>query len=1019
MATSIPLGLKQALESGECVLFIGAGIGRHLKGIDGKPAPDGAELSKELAAHFGITPPSENLAKIAQVVEGRKGRQTLEDYLRKRLAKLEPDKELRWLFTLRWRAIFTTNYDSSIQRAYELNEKPLQQPISIASTSDLVSHDPRFEVPIYHLHGALFGGRSKIVITKNDYAHFRDRRHMLFELLKKEFATSNILYIGYSNQDQNWDLILEELTTEFYPKPLPPSYRVSPASDPLDVEILKSKGIETIDCDYEQFADFAALALSDMKVDPDRLKRIQSKVPSHLASAFEKNPAAVARLLSSWVYVNQAPFDEAPNTDTFLKGDRPNWASIAHPDHFTRDIEEDLYDEVLDYVTGSPTRPSVITLLGSAGYGMTTVLMSLAVKFVRENVGPVFMHKPGAQILEGDILFATALFQQPPIILVDDAADSSIQLQSALGNLRGNNRPAVLLLAERLNEWRQSKARIGGKEFLIEALSDTEINRLLDCLARHNALNKLEPLTRELQFAVIKEKHGKELLVAMKEATEGKGFDAIIEDEYRGLSTDLARSAYLAVCCFYQHGAYARDSLLAQLLRTELPEFYEHTKAALDGVVMYDEIDEARSIYGARARHKTIATIVWERCGERAEKDNLLQKAIESINLMYGIDRDVFEKFIRSDRLVDSIRGLDRKTQFFETACKKDPENPYIRQHYARMLSREDKAELALSQIDEGLKLTEKTPTRVLFHTKGVILAQLARTIESEDVARKRLVQSEEAFRRAISLNPRDEYGYQGLAQLCLDWAKRAKTDAESAEYISRAEEIISDGLKRVITRDGLWITSSEIEKWLGDTPGRLKALERAIQANPGNVIARYLLGVAYRKSGRADLSLNVLEPVIKGYPDEFRSFVEYALALLDTGKSLAEAIAVLRISTTFGLGDPRFIATLGGMLFINGEFDEATKVFQESIKREFPATEIHTVHYRPKRKCVNDPYELEGKILIVKPGYSLIEVEGYPKFLCLSSKYAGLQLKPGMKVQFAVEFSAKGAIADRPAIIN
>ena len=160
--------------------------------------------------------------KIAQVVEGRKGRQTLEDYLRKRLAKLEPDKELRWLFTLRWRAIFTTNYDSSIQRAYELNEKPLQQPISIASTSDLVSHDPRFEVPIYHLHGALFGGRSKIVITKNDYAHFRDRRHMLFELLKKEFATSNILYIGYSNQDQNWDLILEELTTEFYPKPLPP-----------------------------------------------------------------------------------------------------------------------------------------------------------------------------------------------------------------------------------------------------------------------------------------------------------------------------------------------------------------------------------------------------------------------------------------------------------------------------------------------------------------------------------------------------------------------------------------------------------------------------------------------------------------------------------------------------------------------------------------------------------------------------------------------------------------------------
>ena len=613
---TIPLGLKQALESGECVLFIGAGIGHHLIGADGKAAPDAADLAQELATSFGIATQSKSLAKVAQIVEGRKGRSALEDYLRKRLAHLEPDNDLRWLFNLRWRAIFTTNYDSSIERAYALNEKPPQKPISVALTSELESHDPRFEVPIYHLHGALFGTQSKIVITQNDYAHFRDRRSMLFELLKKEFATSNILYVGYSNQDPNWDLVLEEMTAEYYPSALPPSYRVAPSSDPLDIEILRSKNIETLDCDLHAFIALAAPALVALEIDPDRLNKVQATVPHDLIGAFHKNPAAVARLVASWVYVNEAPFSAPPNTKAFLEGDRPNWAAISRLDHFERDIEEDLYDEVLDYATGSATKPTTVILLGPAGYGASTTIMSLAVKLVREGVGPVFMHKPGTPLSEGDILFATSSFSNAPIFLVDDAADNSLALQSALTYLRAENRAAVLLLCERTNEWRQSKAKLSGKEFLLEPLSDVEINRLLDCLTKHNALNKLEPLPRELQFAVIKEKHGKELLVAMKEATEGMGFDAILDSEYRGISSALGRDVYLAVCCFSQHGAYVRDVLLAKLLNIDVTVLYERTKAVLDGVVIYDEIDEARGIYGARARHRTIATIVWERCGE-------------------------------------------------------------------------------------------------------------------------------------------------------------------------------------------------------------------------------------------------------------------------------------------------------------------------------------------------------------------------------------------------------------------
>ena len=60
-----------------------------------------------------------------------------------------------------------------------------------------------------------------------------------------------------------------------------------------------------------------------------------------------------------------------------------------------------------------------------------------------------------------------------------------------------------------------------------------------------------------------------------------------------------------------------------------------------------------------------------------------------------------------------------------------------------------------------------------------------------------------------------------------------------------------------------------------------------------------------------------------------------------------------------------------------------------------------------------------KGAEAITKSSYSLIEVEGYPKFLCHSSKYRGIQLKQGTVVRFAVEFSSNGAIADRPQIIK
>jgi hypothetical protein len=40
-------------------------------------------------------------------------------------------KFFRWLACFRWRAIFTTNYDRAIERAYDLNPDQPQNPVSM------------------------------------------------------------------------------------------------------------------------------------------------------------------------------------------------------------------------------------------------------------------------------------------------------------------------------------------------------------------------------------------------------------------------------------------------------------------------------------------------------------------------------------------------------------------------------------------------------------------------------------------------------------------------------------------------------------------------------------------------------------------------------------------------------------------------------------------------------------------------------------------------------------------------
>jgi hypothetical protein len=807
------------------------------------------------------------------------------------------------------------------------------------------------------------------------------------------------------------------------PSKPPTAYRIDPFADPIDIELHREvRRVETLVMSLPDLHALVQHEIGDYRPTPDTLNSYRNKVPQHLRENYDISPAPMLRLLESWNYVNDESVTLEPNIKDFLRGSNPNWSLIAQNHRFARDIEDELWDWTLEFTTNPKAKSTVVALTGPAGYGITTILMALALRIVDAATGPVFMLRQGADVNEGDIGYAASLFPNTPCyFVIDQAREHAGNIQTALAQRRATSTNCLFIIGERRNEWLSAKARFHAEEFDVVPLSDGEINRLLDFLGAEGALGELEELDRSFQFAIVKNKHEQQLLVAMREATagEGVGFDAIIENEYRGVdggeSPSIARELYLLVCCFYQHGMLVRDQLLESVLGLPLQTLHEEVGSSLEGLVEYAETDSVRGQFAARARHRIIAEIVWKKCGSRERKESLLQKAMEKLNLTYRLDKVVFELFIRSDEIVDTFSSLDGKMKFFETAARRDPDNVFVLQHFARMLLREGQLTSALTQIDNAISKDRSKSIRSLHHTRGLVLAELAITEENADVARKWLAQSEREFAHCIAAKESDSYGHSGLASVYLRWSQRPKLSTDEAtEYLERAEGVVSQGLRVASERTSLLITSAEIQKELGNQPARLIKLRQAVESNSASVVGRYLLARAYREQGQPGKTMEVLEPIIKTDFKQVRAYLEYTRAMLETGEPVRKCAATLGQCRLDGEADPAFVGLYGGLLFMDGKYGDAKRLWDSAREHNFSYEERMKRQYAPR-----DPANLTKRVRIggviqhVKPGYLLIQPDEGPVVISTMTLVGGVVLNRGQKVTFEPMFSAKGALAE------
>lgn len=200
--------IADRLFTNHAAIMIGAGFSRNAvpNNSTSKKFPDWNELGNifytELYGREATSPKKEylNVLKLAEEVEATFGRSKLDDILISNIPdkEYEPSSIHKKLLKLPWVDIFTTNYDTLLERAAKhiFNRKYT----TVNSKDDLIKATrPR----IIKLHGS-FPSSLPFTITEEDYRIYPQKNAPFVNTVQQSLLENTLCLIGFSGDDPNF-----------------------------------------------------------------------------------------------------------------------------------------------------------------------------------------------------------------------------------------------------------------------------------------------------------------------------------------------------------------------------------------------------------------------------------------------------------------------------------------------------------------------------------------------------------------------------------------------------------------------------------------------------------------------------------------------------------------------------------------------------------------------------------------------------------------------------------------------
>ena len=281
--------IADRLWSKNAAVMVGAGFSRNAKPVGTASAsfPSWNELGDSLFEKLhGRSPDKEakylNLLKLAEQVEAAFGRPALDDFLRREIPDLtyEPSPLHSQLLNLPWQDVFTTNYDTLLERARA--SVTLYHYDVVAKKEDLLYVN---ESRIVKLHGSF--PSPPFVITEEDYRRYPSDHAPFVNTVRQSLLENTLCLIGFSGDDPNFlqwiGWIRDHIGKEYSPK----IYLVGVFNtlSGADRKLLDRRGIVIVDLsvfsiDHEEAFDRFLSYLNSRKSHAADWPTVSTDVPS-------------------------------------------------------------------------------------------------------------------------------------------------------------------------------------------------------------------------------------------------------------------------------------------------------------------------------------------------------------------------------------------------------------------------------------------------------------------------------------------------------------------------------------------------------------------------------------------------------------------------------------------------------------------------------------------------------------------------------------------------------------------
>lgn len=815
------------IRTGKITLFVGSGMGKNCD----PPLPDGNDLTKiylDLFPQYQVKDDKLGFTELAEKIlrDNRSNRKILEDTIYENLSNAKFSKYHRIISWYSWRAIFTTNYDDLIEKSYADKDSTFGIKTFTQNHEVEFSVRPPDRIPLYKIHGSLKSKKDeKLIITEGDMTVNFQERHAMFETLMNLAMDGNLLFIGYSFDDNIIYRILDYLADKYGLDKVPPSYAILHSEpDEKKIKQLKNRKISPIVIDTITFFDNLTIQLPPIDV---RNRFVFEDFTLTISNEkFTLRGIDFLNFENYYELISDKSISEPEGShSTFFSGSVLGWG----PYRVNWDFQREIYDKakginnlIQSFVNSGEQLREIIEINGPPGSGKSTLLRRVMFDAYTELQLPTVLGKPHLSRVNivdefldivlkiRKILRKNSKTLPPLLIGFDNAISYKSRIRRLLLILASQGISFIIILVDRQTKYNhildvQNNPLINVTRFSLNL--EFSNNEKLKFLEYMNRLEFFEYDTQAVSTLI--DDLDKSFFATMYELIEDsrKPLKESVLESLDTYSSDIIKVIQI-ICLIKIFALDVPKSLIYQIYKGGYLEFEKNILQSEGS--LFQVYTTSNDIDYLQVHHRIIAEIVIE--ASRIPIANLFQIIMDNIFASQLDQRVIIETILIEylgangnwNSLVPEPKWYE-KAKIFELASEKF-KNSKILHHWALLESRRKNFDKAIIIMRRAFKANKEglpydgDPDFVLYNSLGVLYAKKARSeIISGNLleATKSLQSSETQFK----LSKVDVYNSGSFAAEA-KWGKYKIALVVSDEIIKK--KLLTEGISLVLTGKGI-----------------------------------------------------------------------------------------------------------------------------------------------------------------------------------------------------------------------